>query len=551
MQKKRLYIIVLLIIFPLISALEQEKIYSGTFEKGQLVNISNRTFTLYSINSAKAVLNLPDNTGVILTNGSCETKDDYNICCTKIEFSYHNATHDVDVYTASIDIYEFLPEKAELEVVKEISKTELLIGEETRINLNIKNIGGIQATDITYSDSIPGSFAIMDISGCVIEVSDGKSSIKWHGKLNADAEKKCVYTLRPLDKTSFDSMASANYHNGYELVVNYSNSTTINVSDYKLSMDLTIDKNSIIQDEIANLDITLTNTHNDSAISITSFKVKIPTGLKVAEVPSQLIQNYKEYIWSGKLKAQKTKSFNLKLKGHYVGSYTIKPAVTSLIDGLRREFDKAIDLDVYGDKLSINTRINEAVLSSETSSVLIDIENPSNESSFWNTELKVESTLPNITTTRDLGSFKPLDSIKIDDLSFTAPEIYIKKNYSVNITFSYESNYGQIFTEKEEKIVTVIGIGVEEEEAEEEGITEEIEEEIIEEVQEVEAEMEEQTEIEEAASEDVPEEDIETVVLEDKKPKDYKKIIWILLIPIELFLIFIVIKALINFKSEE
>jgi len=453
--------LMLLIIIPSVYAVDEKEIYSGTVYSNQIntVNISNEIFS-FSLSSAhdRAIITLPTNSRVIVKNDSCETTENYKICVGKSEFWYHNATPDESIYKASIKIYQFLPETTKIELTRTVETTEFLIGEQTKIEVTLKNTGNVEATNIVYLDPIPSSFAIIKILDCVVYANSTHRTIKWYGNLKEGTEKRFYYRIKALQNTTFKSQASISYNNGVEQVQGHSKTSTITVPDYQLNMILTLDKNEVKLGQEANLNINLTNINNNNSITITSFKITIPNELDISTPPKYLTQYYKELSWKGKLAKGETQLFNIKLKSKYIENYTLKPRASFIINNIRKEVEKSISLNSYGKTLSIYPRVDKEVLSSEKSNISVKINNPSSIHSFKNIEVIIESDLPNfIKITKKIANLKPLEFKKIDNIYFTAPEVVGNKDYSVNLSIIYESEYNQILGAKEKKIITVIG----------------------------------------------------------------------------------------------
>ncbi|MBU3941761.1 MAG: DUF11 domain-containing protein [Nanoarchaeota archaeon] len=453
--------LLLLIIIPSAYAVDEKEIYSGTIYSNQIstVNITNEIFS-FSLSSAhdKVVITLPTNSYVVVKNGSCETTENYELCVTNSEFWYHNTTLDDDIYKASIKIYSFLLETTEIELTRTVETTEFLIGEQTKIMVTLKNTGNVEATNIIYSDPIPNSFAITQISDCVAYANSTHKTIKWYGSLNGGIEKRCSYKIKALQNITFKSQASISYNNGVKQVQSNSKISTITVPDYQLNMILTLDKNEVKLNQETNLNINLTNINNNNSITITTFKIIIPEGLDISAPPKYLIQDYKELSWKGSLDKGETKLFNIKLKSRYIENYTLKPRASFIINNIRKEVEKSISLNSYEKTLSINSMVDKEVLSSEKSHISVEIKNPSQTYSFNDIDIVIESDMPNfIKITEKIGNLKPLESKKIEDIYFTAPEVVDKKNYSINLRIIYKSEYNQILEANQEKILTVIG----------------------------------------------------------------------------------------------
>ena len=453
--------LLLLIIVPSAYAVDEKQIYSGTIYSNQIntVNISNEIFS-FSLSSShdRVVITLPTNSYVIVKNDSCETTENYELCVTNSEFWYHNTTLDDDIYKASVKIYSFLLETTEIELTRTVANTNFLIGEQTKIEVILKNTGNVEATNIIYSDPIPNSFAITKVSDCVLYTNSTHRTVKWNSNLKEGTEKRFYYIIKALQNTTFKSQASISYNNGVEQVQGNSKISTITIPDYQLNMVLTLDKDEVKLGQESNLNINLTNINNNNSITITSFKIIIPDELDISTPPKYLIQDYKELSWEGKLTKGETKIFNIKLKSEYIGNHTLKPKASFIINNIRKEVEKSIRLNCYGDTLLMLSRVSKEILSSEKLNIPITIKNPSSTHSFKDINVIIESDLPDfIKITRKIDNLKPLELKEIKDIYFTAPDVMDKKNYSINLRIVYESEYNQVLEANQEKILTVIG----------------------------------------------------------------------------------------------
>ena len=453
--------LMLLIIIPSAYAVDEKQIYSGTIYSHQTntANISNEIYT-FSLSSAhdKAIITLPPNSRVIVKNDSCETTENYKICVSNSGFWYHNTTLDDDIYKASVKIYSFLAETAEVELTRTVANTNFLIGEQTKISVVIKNTGNVDATNIVYSDPIPTSFAITQISDCVVYTNSTHRIVKWEGSLKKGMEKRCSYKIKALQNTTFKSQAYITYNNGVKIVKSHSDTSTIIIPNYQLNMLLTLDKNKVKLGQVTNLNINLTNINNNNSITITSFKITIPDELDISTPPKYLTQDYKELSWDGNLIKGETKVFNVKLKSKYIGNYTLKPKASFIIKNIRKDVEKSISINSYGDTLLMLLRVSKEIPSSEKLNIPVTIKNPSSTHSFKDIELIIESELSDfIKITRKIDNLKPLELKEIKDIYFTTPNIVGKKNYSVNLKIIYKSECNQILETNQEKIVTVIG----------------------------------------------------------------------------------------------
>ena len=130
MKKEVLLIIFLLILIPSVYSADKEKLWSGEVYSGESLNVSNKIFT-FALSSAydKISVTFPDGFSILLHDGSCEIKENYEMCFSGKEFWYHNYTTDKELYKALVIIYRILSDTAEIELTRTIEDTTLLIGE--------------------------------------------------------------------------------------------------------------------------------------------------------------------------------------------------------------------------------------------------------------------------------------------------------------------------------------------------------------------------------------------------------------------------------------
>ncbi|MBU0536793.1 MAG: hypothetical protein KKE20_07530, partial [Nanoarchaeota archaeon] len=90
---------------------------------------------------------------LVIKNNSCSRKDIYfDFCVESIEYDY-----DEKDKKASIEIFSSLPE---IEVERDISDPEVMVGETTRITDTITNTGQRKAYNVTFLDTYPLSINI-------------------------------------------------------------------------------------------------------------------------------------------------------------------------------------------------------------------------------------------------------------------------------------------------------------------------------------------------------------------------------------------------------
>lgn len=462
MKKKRLfYVVFLVLLLPFIYAEDEDKeeIYSGTFEHAGETTIGGEKFIFSITNIDKVYFKLPSGSGIVVPNQSCELIEDYDICVEDIIWSSYDAMLEQDFYEASIKIYEFFADAADLALTREITNTDILIGETTDITVNIKNDGKKKATNVVYSDPIPSIFTIRRVDDCVLEKTNADlNTIKWTGSLNINQEITCYYILLAQNQTTFESKASIKYDNGVEIITTDSETKTITVQEYQIRISHNLSNLTVNVNEEFTLNINLINVNEDSEIKVNPFNLVIPPNLEIVSYSRKLVKNGRELKWDHTLRAGDSISFDFTLKGLFARNYTLKPKAKFTINNKVKENEQIITINIEGGKVYISPKFSDKILSSEKSSIKVEAINPSSDSSFEDLVLTIESSLPDFNTVvNELGDINTLKSLVIENIPFTAPTVVVDTNYTFTFSLSYTSEHGQILSTKHEETITVIG----------------------------------------------------------------------------------------------
>lgn len=459
MEKKRLfYLILLVLLLPPTYAKDKSLVYSETVYHETKVNITEEEFTFNLISIERIFIDLPSGSGLTIRNESCELIEDYDICVNNTGLWYHDGILDQDFYQASVKVYQFLQDRANLNLTREITNTPVLIGDQTTINVNIKNIGNNKATGIIYQDPIPSVFLITQVYGCTLEKTNATHhTMIWRGTLNKNQEKSCSYTLLAQNQTTFESKASLRYDNQVEIITNESKTKTIEVPEYQLRIGYEIYDYMLKTNKDFTIGITLTNLNNDSEIRVQSFSVTIPSKLEIRSYSKKLLKSNRQLSLNDVLQPNTSIELNITLKSNVMDDFTLNPKAKYSINRIVKENEKKINLEIKGDKLYLIPKIVKTVANQDKANLTIEIRNPSSLSSFQNIIITIKSSLPSLNNiTRNLNELKPSES-KFELVFFTTQEVTKDTNYSLNITLSYTSQNDQQLSTTKQQVIKVIG----------------------------------------------------------------------------------------------
>src|SRR3989338_5113973 len=98
----------------------EESVYSGTVKDKEILKIYDKDFQ-FRIDSAssKVVVDI-DLSGMIIENGECRIKNNFDVCVKNISFSHKNLTTYIDIYQAEVEVYLI---KSNVDVTQTIDKS--------------------------------------------------------------------------------------------------------------------------------------------------------------------------------------------------------------------------------------------------------------------------------------------------------------------------------------------------------------------------------------------------------------------------------------------
>jgi len=507
----------------------EESVYSGTVEDKETIEISDRNFQ-FRIDSAssKVVVDI-DSSGLIIENGECRIKDNFDVCIKNISFSYKNLTTYLDVYQAEVEIYRI---KSNVDVTHTIDKSNILIDEEATAELSVENTADIVAKDFTATIPIPSSISIIEADGC----KKSFGSIVFEGDIHPKQIKKCIYKVKGVSGYEFELTADADYFNGVETVSADSAPVSVKVYNYSLKISSELNK-SIEIDESFNLTINVENTNDQYELAVTTFSIKIPDNVLIIKQPKDAVRNSQVLSWSGSLSSKEKKSFVAELQARRTGNHTIATEASYKISKFLRHTEHKSMIEVSCDCPYISEELSEAYEPGQKILLRAFLINPDNSKSFSNLKLNYVTSIPELqdfSTTRT--QINPGESVKIFDSSFDAPELGNVYHFNISVAYEYKNH---VFFEKESIVIKVPEQATDKPEDKQEQIEEEVLEEAI-------AEAEKETE---EAEQQETEEEIPVITLEKEKESPIKMYIMAAVISAIMFVV--VVLAVFKRKSRK
>jgi len=418
--------------------------YSGTH-----FYVDDRRFDLgVNLPQNKISLDIEGLGGIIIGNDTCSVIGNYSICLKNIVYGYHNYTTDTIQYKAILEVHEFI---AYLTATKEITKTSLLIGDDTRVSTLIKNTGSVTASNVEFVDNFE-DFEISEVMGCSLT----GTGVRWDGYLHPGDSHMCSFTIKATKSTSLTSYGQVTYYNGRLLKVVSPNGVTVAVADYSLRVLSNISKNLIEIGDNSTLNITITNNHGTETLFVYEFSINVPFGLKILKKSSTLDIMNNKYIWLGSLPASESVNLYLILKGELAANYTINEYADYMVENLRYKSEVNENINVYLDEPKIVIQSAEELNPGEKTRIKVYVMNPSSKYIFKDLDVEFTSNVPGISASRKtIKELKKKSHETIYEGDFIAPEIEDETDYYLSVHIDYKSIYNQYMKLDKENHITI------------------------------------------------------------------------------------------------
>lgn len=429
MNKKKEVIFLIVFILNSIYVLADEEIHNKWHYSEESFIANQINFTLLGVTDSQIDIKF-NGKELFINNGTCKESELLEICVNNIKLGYYNGTTEKYFYQAEIKINQIT---SELELSRTLEPNSFLIGEESEIEVVIKNIGSRTAEDVVYEDKFPLTVDIDNGFGCRTR----DHTIFWEGSLQSEESKTCSYKITANAKTDYKSKAKLTYNNGFEIKELSSNEVTITVPDNSLKITTSYKRVEI--GETINFKIKLENINEDNDISIKLLKLKIPKIMEIIEKPINFIKKSDSLRWYGDLEKNKTQEFTFILKSERSGTYTIEQEVIFVINKIRKNLYNKDDLIVLVLDPYIFVSLEDSYLPQQKGNFTLEIENPSKKYKFDNIKIKIEGFL---NLEQQLGNLNKGAKLTMFDAEFTAPNT--TGTYPIQITMTYATIYNEV-----------------------------------------------------------------------------------------------------------
>ncbi|MBI4148886.1 hypothetical protein HY491_00405 [Candidatus Woesearchaeota archaeon] len=366
-MKKECIAIIIAFIFILPVALANTLIHDAWHPASDRFSIGSTEYTTALISQNTQLQVNFGSQYIIISNGTCQESDSLKFCFPSVAVDYHNITLDKDIYKAKLTITEIT---AELTIGRTIEKTTLLMGEESDVEVSIKNTGERPATEVYYEDVFFPSVDIKFVDGCLLS----GTTIFWKGTLFPGKSQRCTFTIAAKTTTSFPSQGILTYFDGFRSQNTSSSVVQIAVPDHALRITPTASQADIGQP--FNLTIALKNINEEYPITISSLTLEIPPLLRLVSKPVTILRADKTLRWQGSLDPKKEYAFTIVLEGERNGTFLMQQDAYYLINNIPQRLQAGIPIAIAVPELQLEAELPDTIEPGAAIPVQITLANP-------------------------------------------------------------------------------------------------------------------------------------------------------------------------------
>lgn len=442
-MRKELIFLLFLLSFVIVSAADFEgakRIVSGTYYDGETVVANNRVLTLMISTNFDKVGFIHENTFDVVYNNSCQRIIDIGICVKNIiEVEDRTERADHGKSKAAIEIYDL---KASVNISRTISEGSLIVGEDTTIDVVLKN-NADDDKNISYVDEFPKGIELVDSTDILII----GNKVYWSGLLSSHEEIKFSYVVRAVDDVDSYLKARLFYDNN-----NYYSTSIHFVSKTVLGQTFKWKFNPIAINQETELNITLSNLENES-IDVNNFTVIFPDTL--------IVSKGNMWSWSGSIGKNGSEVFNFEVIPLTSGGKDVITQTSfDFKDKQNLSVSKKSTLDVSEADLIIRIGFGDpqenenSIESLQTKPFRVDIQKPNNDIFLRNINITINGSAVNKTNIF-LNKLDTVDNVRVATMNFTAPDSQRGQRFKIFVYASFETEFGELKTVDEDFDITV------------------------------------------------------------------------------------------------
>ncbi|MBD3309908.1 hypothetical protein GF351_01680, partial [Candidatus Woesearchaeota archaeon] len=427
-----------------------EKItHDGWHFSHESVTVNGVVFNLdLGYSADKLLLRFDDNLDFVEL-GTCKILPDTNYV---IKVCFSDTDWDIDEKKIKFRV-RFYSRYPDIEMTRTIGEEELSVGEETQIDVTIRNTGEARAANISFIDYFPEGIEIVDTDGVSVE---GNATVWQRSSLDAGDEREFSYTIKAADRVNMKLKAYLTYFDGLEMQEMYSDEIHLRVQDF---MRLTsVLKEEIYVGEETNITINLSHAPDDEdtgedEAEIEYLDILFPDSIEVTDPPLRMQKvGERRYRWSGELRENRSKTWEFDIRGIYTGVADIQFYAQYEKDGRTYSLQNLKDSTVIKDRgviIRCDLEDDNEIESFEKKNIRIWVQNLNAYAMLKDVRIKIDGGAMFISDVY-VDWMDEQEQKKVADFAFVGPDIKSSRSDEINVRIMYETEYGDEGGEEED-----------------------------------------------------------------------------------------------------
>ncbi len=303
----------------------------------------------------------------------CKFEGVYEVCFESVEIE-HDATRDVDIAKGEISIEAIKPE-----VIREIEKSGLFVGESTKITVTVRGPDDARVP-VKYEDGWPSEVIVESRSEDKLEIIGNR--VIYETTLRG--EESFSYKIKLIKAGDIENKARLYYGEKNSIETAPIKITTKSI----LGINLDVSESKPKLNEVVNLSIELENDGDAESISVDELILTIPDGVEIVEADAQLTRDKKTFKWDGELSGDL--EFNFRVKPVLYGEFEIMINARVSASGKSEEaFAKQI-LNLVPEDLYLFVNIPKSIVNIDEVTLAARIKNTNKDITFQNINCNLE-----------------------------------------------------------------------------------------------------------------------------------------------------------------
>ncbi len=470
------------------------QVFSDQLLSGESIDVDDFTFIITMNKYANAVFVSGGGLYQTVPIETCQNMDHFEVC-------FDNTTYneeDNELYIL-FRMYRYQPD---VSISRTINTSEMFVGKEAKVTLKIQNTADT-ASQIEMNDDYPASVQIYDMEGgCSIH----ENQVYWKGHLDEGKSKECTFIIKGTKELHQSFVAQLKYWDGFKWVEKFSTTMTLDINpvveiysrivreDYEVdgtTLDMEDENPGIYAGEVFRLIVNITNEYDDD-IKVDKLEINLPPYLEYQTIGS-LRFNFltggnrsgavwssssitkvspQKLTWSYRLDNKTSKLFILKILAKETGRQNIIINTKYNYDNMAFSDTTQETFDVADPSIGIRMTVTDKSrrfsaperLDDEEDTIDLESLHPY-DITIYAQNLNKYSILKNVNIKiiTDIAGFSPVYYPQIDEegqkipyrLVLIPPYLTGSKEFPINVSFTYLSEFGETFENSTEFKINV------------------------------------------------------------------------------------------------